>query len=259
MVRDPGLARVHVGAAELLRCHVLAGRRLHERRPADEDRPGPTDDHRLVAHRRHVRAAGGARAHHDRDLRDPLRRHPRLVEEDPAEVLAVGKDLRLQRQKRPARVDEIEARQLVLLRHLLRTQVLLHRQRKVRTTFHRRVVRDDHTLAALDHTDPGHDPGARRLPVVDLPGSERVQLQERSPRIDEPVDPLARQQLPARAMTFHRPLTAPGGHQRRTRAQLLEQGIQPCSPAGEVLRLLDPARELRHGRSLTACHDSGFR
>ena len=38
-----------------------------------------------------------ARAHHDRDLRDPERRHARLVEEDPAEMVTVGKDLGLKR------------------------------------------------------------------------------------------------------------------------------------------------------------------
>jgi hypothetical protein len=35
------------------------------------------------------------------DLRDPLGREPRLVVEDPAEVVAVGKDLVLQRQEGP--------------------------------------------------------------------------------------------------------------------------------------------------------------
>ena len=41
VVGDAGAARVHVGAAELLGGDVLAGRRLHERRSADEDRPVP--------------------------------------------------------------------------------------------------------------------------------------------------------------------------------------------------------------------------
>ena len=41
VVGDAGAARVDVRAAELLGRHVLAGRRLHERRPADEDRPRP--------------------------------------------------------------------------------------------------------------------------------------------------------------------------------------------------------------------------
>src|SRR2546423_436043 len=72
---------------------VVAGLGCAGGRPADEDRAGPPDDDRLVAHRRHVGAARGARAHHDRYLRDPLRGHLRLVEEDAAEVLAVGEDL----------------------------------------------------------------------------------------------------------------------------------------------------------------------
>ena len=132
--------------------------------------PGAADDHRLVAHRRHVRAAGRARAHHDRDLRDALRRHARLVEEDPAEVVAVGEDLGLQRQERAAGVDEVEARQPVLLGDLLRAQVLLDREREVRAALDRRVVRDDHALAALDDADAGDDararaPARRRAPT----------------------------------------------------------------------------------------------
>src|SRR5581483_12425423 len=89
VISHTGPARVHIGAAELLRGHVLSGRCLYERRPADEDRPGAADDDRLVAHSRHVRAARGRRAHYDGDLRDAARRHLGLVEEDPAEVVAV--------------------------------------------------------------------------------------------------------------------------------------------------------------------------
>ena len=70
VVGDAGDARVHVAAAELLGGDFLAGRRLHQRRPAEEDRAGAAHDDRLVAHRRHVGAAGRARAHHHRDLRD---------------------------------------------------------------------------------------------------------------------------------------------------------------------------------------------
>ena len=115
--------------------------------------PVPCDDHRLVRHRRHVGAAGRARAHHDRDLRDALRRHARLVVEDPPEVVAVGEDLGLERQERAAGVDEVDARQLVLLRDLLRAQVLLDREREVRAALHGRVVRDDDALLPLDHAD----------------------------------------------------------------------------------------------------------
>ncbi len=62
--------RVHVAAAEVLGADDLARGRLHQRRAAEEDRALVLDDDRLVAHRRHVGAAGGARAHDDRDLRD---------------------------------------------------------------------------------------------------------------------------------------------------------------------------------------------
>ena len=153
MVGDAGAARVHVGAAELLGAHVLPGRGLHERRAADEDRPRAVHDHGLVAHRRHVGAAGRARAHHDRDLRDPLRGHARLVVEDPAEVLAVGEDLGLQRQEGAARVDEVDAGEVVLLRDLLRAQMLLDGEREVGAALDGRVVCDDDALLALDDAD----------------------------------------------------------------------------------------------------------
>ena len=40
VVGDAGAAGVDLGAAELLGRDVLAGRGLHQRRPAEEDRPG---------------------------------------------------------------------------------------------------------------------------------------------------------------------------------------------------------------------------
>ena len=125
VVGDAGEPRVHVGAAQLLGGHFLAGRGLHERRAAEKDRARALDDDRLVGHRGHVRAAGRAGAHDDGDLRDALGGHPRLIEEDAPEVLAIRKDLGLQRQKRAAGVDQIDARQPVLERDLLRAHVLL--------------------------------------------------------------------------------------------------------------------------------------
>ena len=87
--------------------------------------------------------------------------HRRLVEEDPAEVLAVGEDLVLQRQERAAGVDEVDARQPVVQGHLLRAQVLLDRHRVVGAALDGRVVGDDHALAAAHAADAGDDPRAR--------------------------------------------------------------------------------------------------
>ena len=121
---------------------------------------------RLVAHRRHVRAAGGARAEHRGELRDAHRRQLRLVVEDPPEVLAVGEHLVLLRQERAARVDEVDARQPVLLRDLLGAEVLLHRHRVVRAALDRGVVADDHDRPALHEADARDDAGARRVAAV---------------------------------------------------------------------------------------------
>ena len=76
----------------------------------------------------------------------PFAAHLRLVEEDAAEMVAVGEDLGLVRQVRAAAVDQIDARQPVLLGDLLRAQMLLDRQRIVGAAFDRRVVADDHHL-----------------------------------------------------------------------------------------------------------------
>ena len=84
--------------AEVLRAYHLAGRRLHQRRAAEEDGALVLHDDALVRHRRHIGAAGSAGAHHHGDLRNPQRRHIGLVVEDTAEMLAVGKHFRLRRQ-----------------------------------------------------------------------------------------------------------------------------------------------------------------
>ena len=247
VVGDARASRVHVGAPELLRADVLPGRRLHERRAADEDRPRPVDDHRLVRHRRHVRAAGGAGAHHDRDLRDPERREARLVEEDAPEVVAVGEDLRLQREEGAAGVDEVEARQAVLTRNLLRTQVLLHGERVVRAALHRRVVRDDHALSALDDADPGDDPRRGRIAVVQLPRGERVELEEGGSRVDEPVDALARSELSARAVPLDRLLAATRRDHRGALAQLGDEALHRCAAPLERVVARNGRGEHPHG------------
>ena len=96
--------------------HDLARRGFDERRAGEKDRALVAHDDRFVRHRRHVRAARGARAHHARDLRNARGGHVRLVVEDAAEMVAVGKDRVLARQVRAARIDEVDARQPVFRR-----------------------------------------------------------------------------------------------------------------------------------------------
>ena len=56
--------------------------------------------------------------------------------------------------------------ELVLRRHLLRAQVLLHRHREVGAALHRGVVGDQHAQAPADGTDARHHAGTRRHALV---------------------------------------------------------------------------------------------
>ena len=179
----------------------------------------------------------------------PCRRHPGLVVEDPPEVLAVGEDVGLEREERAAAVDEVDARQPVLERDLLRAQVLLHRHRVVGAALDRRVVGDDDARRALDPADAGHDPGARRLIVVQAVRRQRAQLEEGRARVEEAVDALADRELAALAMPGDGPVVAARaaladgggarpqvGDERRhpldVRPRILAGGIEPRSQDG---------------------------
>ena len=197
VVGHAGHAGVDVGAAQLLGRHDLAGRGLHERRTAQKDRSLLLDDDRLVRHRGHVGAARGARAHDDGDLRNAFRGHRRLVVEDPAEVVAIRKHVDLVREVRPARVDQIDARQAVLAGDLLRAEMLLDGERVIRAALDRRVVADDDALAARHATDAGDDAGGGDRPVVHSVCRQLRELEEGRAGIEERADALARQQLAA--------------------------------------------------------------
>ena len=196
VVGDPGFARVQIRTAEILGRDHFAGRRLHQRRPAEEDRSLPAHDDALVAHRRDVGAACSARPHHHRDLGDARGGHVGLVVEDAAEVLAVGEDLVLVREVRPARIDEVHARQPVLSRDLLRAKLLLHRDRVVGAALHRGVVAHHHALDAGDAADAGDEARGRHLAAVHPVSGEQADLEERRARVEEPAHPFAGQELP---------------------------------------------------------------
>ena len=166
-----------------------------------------------------------------------MRRHLRLVEEDAAEVVAVGEDLVLQGQEGTARVDQVEAREVVLRGHLLSSQVLLDRERKVRAALDGRVVGDDDAFAALDYSDPGDDAGRGCLTVVEIPGGERIQLEERGAGVDQPIDAFPSGELPARPVPLRRRRSSAAGDLRGAVAQLGDEAFHASAPATELFGL----------------------
>ena len=261
VVGDAGAAGVDLRATELLGGDVLAGRGLHQRRAAKEDRAGAADDDGLVAHRGHVRATGRARAHDQRDLRDRGGRHPRLVVEDPAEVVAVREDVGLERQERAARIDQVDAWQPVLERDLLRPQVLADRHRVVRTALDRRVVGDDHAGRAFDPADPGDDPGSGRVVVVQAGRREGRQLEEGRAWVEQALDALADRELASLAVALDRVVVTArtairdrrlactqvldkGGHRLMVGAHIVGRGVESAAQDGHAAMIGRDRREL---------------
>ena len=197
MIGNTGDLGVQFSATEIFRGDHFAGSGLHQRRAAEKDGALVADDHRLVAHRRDVRAAGRARSQHGGDLRDALGAEFSLVVEDPAEVLAVGKHLVLAGQEGAAGVDEIDAGQPILPGNLLRAQVLFDRNRVVGTAFDRRVVGHDHAFATGDPADTGDDAGPRAFVVVHPVGGKRSDLEQRTAGVEQAVDSVTGQQFAA--------------------------------------------------------------
>jgi len=193
-IGGPPLVKAATG--EDVTAEELGGATLHTRRSGVADHYAVSDEHALaLAHRR-------------------------LVEEDPPEVLAVGEDLVLQRQEGAAGVDEVDARKPVVQRHLLRAQVLLDRHRVVGAALDGGVIRNDHALAPGHAAHAGDDPGARRVAVVHAVRGERRELQERRALVEQAVDALARQQLPARRVSRARLLAAAQPHPLELRTQI---------------------------------------
>jgi hypothetical protein len=242
VVGDARDAGMHFRAAKLLRRHHLPGGRFHQRRAAEEDRALSLDDHRLVRHRRHVGAAGGARAHDAGDLRDAGGRHVGDVVEDAAEVLAVGEDVVLLGEEAAAGIHQVEARQPVLRRDLLRAQVLLHGHRVVGAAFDGRVIRDDHALTARNAADAADHRGGMHVAAVHAPGGKLADLKERRSGIEQPAHPVARQQLAAREMLLARLLVA--AH-RDLVGLLLEIGDEPAHAIGVGAEISRAEIELR--------------
>jgi hypothetical protein len=238
---------MHLGAAELFRADHFPGRRLHQRRAAQENGALSAHDHSFIGHRGHIRPAGGARAHHAGDLRNAGGREVGDVEEDAAEMLAVGKHVVLLGKVAAARVDEVDARQPVLRRDLLGAQMLLNRHRIVGAALDGGVVRDDHALAPRDAPDTADDRCAVHVAAVHAPGGELADLEERRAGIEQAAHALARQQLAPRDVLVARAALASHGDRGDLLPEVLHQAAHaPCIRAEFGRARVEPAADDRH-------------
>ena len=153
IVGDAGNGRVHFRAAKRLAIDDFVDRGLDDRRAAEMDAAGAAHHHDFVGERRDVGAAGRAAAENRRDLRQARSGHPALLEERAAEMIAIGENPILLGQEGAAAIDQVDARQAVLVRDFLRPKMLLDGLVEERAAFHGGVVGDDHARQAGDDTD----------------------------------------------------------------------------------------------------------
>mmetsp|Transcript_27389 Transcript_27389/g.79408 ORF Transcript_27389/g.79408 Transcript_27389/m.79408 type:complete len:512 (-) Transcript_27389:745-2280(-) len=212
VVTSPGLGGVHQAAAQCLLISILPGRGLDQRRPTKVDGAVALNDYRLIAHGRRVSAASGAHAANDRDLRDAQGGHPGLVvelsaafhehrgqisleREVPPGLLVSSAALRVE--LGPAAIDQIDARQPVLLGDLLCPQPLPVAYGVGDAALDRRVGPEEEALPAVDDADRAHDASAVHPAAVHLPTGQSREFQDFRPGVDDPVYPLPHQHLPA--------------------------------------------------------------
>ena len=193
-------AGVHIATAQVFGAHHLARGGLHQRWATQKDGALVLDDDRFIAHCGHVGAACRARAHHHGDLTDAHGAHVGLVEEDAAEVVAVGENLVLVGQVGAARVHQVDTGQVVLLRHLLGTQVLLDGERVVGAALHGGVVAHDHAVHAAHAANACDEPGTGCVVVVHVQRGQRGQFEERRAGVQQHLHALAGQQLAPRGV-----------------------------------------------------------
>ncbi len=159
----------------------------------------------------------------------------------------VRKDFVLLRQEGATGIHHVDARQVVLARDVLRTQMLLHRHRIVSAALDGRIVGDDHAFPARHAADSGDDAGGVNVPAIEIIGGERRQLEKGGAGIDQQIDPLTGQQLAAGGMPCPRGFPASPGHQVELLAQIGDQRPHGFGISGKIGRFgINPGMK-RHG------------
>ena len=166
-VAASGLLAVHPRAAERLVVDLLPDGHLDHARRADVHRRLALDHDHDVGERGQVGGAGRRGSEQDADLGTDARQL-HLVVEDPAGVVAAGKDADLLGDAGARGVDEIEERDLEARRLLLDADDLLDGLLAPRAGLHREVVGHhadrpaEHRADARDHAVGGRSGSAER-------------------------------------------------------------------------------------------------
>ena len=166
VIGHTGNPRVYFGTPQFLGTDHFSGRRFDQRWTGEKNRALPLDDNTLIRHRWHVGAACGTGSHHHRNLRNTLGRHIRLIIKNAPKMISVGKYLVLARQVRAARIDQVNAGQVIFLCNGLCSQMFLDRDRVVGTPLDRRIVGNNHAFNPIHTADSSNQSSGDNIIVT---------------------------------------------------------------------------------------------
>ena len=102
----------------------------------------------------------------------------------------VGKHFVLHWQEGTARVHQVNAWQVVLVSHRLRSDVFFHRHWIIRAALDRGIVGHKEAFTSVDHADSRHDASRVGSSVVQVVGRQRRKLQEGGTGVNDAFDSL---------------------------------------------------------------------
>ena len=167
----------------------------------------------------------------------PPGRQVGLVVEDAPEVVPVREHLVLFRQKRAARIHQVDTGQAVHPGDFLGAQVFLYRHRVIGAALDGGIVGDDHAFTPRHAPDAGNDPRARHGIVIHSPSSQLRQFQERRTGVAQVFDTVARQQLAARQVLLPGFFIPTPGDDTDLVVQVIDQGTHGRDVGLELFRI----------------------
>ena len=176
---------------------------FHEVWPSESHETRPVHHENDVGESRQVCAAGDARSHHRRELRNPqIATHDGVVVKDAGRPVLTGKHPPLVRQIHAGGVHEVDDRNAAPHSDLLGPQHLLDGLGPPRSRLHGGVVRHHNDLPPFNHAHSRHHAGTGGTAVVLIVGNEQADLEPRAPGIQKVPYPFAGGQLSLVVLTL---------------------------------------------------------
>ena len=177
-----------IAPAQIFSSHDLPGSGLDQRWSPKKNRALMHDDDGFITHRRDIRPASGAGPHNHSDLRNAFGRHGCLIIKNPTKMIPIRKHFILIRQVGTTGIDQIQARQIVLISNFLRAQMFFNRDRIIGAALDGRVITHDDTFLTRHPSDTRNNTGGRRsshamLILIHVVGGELREFKKRCSRV----------------------------------------------------------------------------